>query len=202
MIKKDAGRAASFLVYLRYMETQQTNHEVAVFGGGCFWCTEAVFTMLKGVESVTPGYAGGSVDNPTYEQVSSGTTGHVEVTRVVFDPNRIGYRTLLLIFFASHDPTILNRQGNDVGTQYRSVVFYTTPNQEQIAHDFIDKLNKTSIQGAPIVTSVEPLEAFFEAEDYHKNYYSTHSDAPYCQLVINPKLDKVKKKFADLLKKG
>jgi peptide-methionine (S)-S-oxide reductase len=173
--------------------------ETAVFGGGCFWCTEAVFKMLAGVESVEPGYAGGRTENPTYEEVSSGRTGHVEVVQVVYDSAQVSYRTLLTIFFASHDPTTENRQGNDVGPQYRSAVFYTTPAQRAEAESFIHELNDSSADGEPIVTSVEPLEKFYQAEDYHRDYYARNTSAGYCQVVINPKLEKVKEKFAELL---
>ncbi len=174
--------------------------EVAVFGGGCFWCTEAVFKMLKGVSSVLPGYSGGKKENPTYEEVSSGTTGHVEVARVEYDPALVKYRTLLTIFFASHDPTTPNRQGADVGTQYRSVIFYTTPEQKQEAEAFIKVLNVSSTMGAPIVTTVEPLDKFWVAENYHQDYFAKNPGNPYCEVVINPKLEKVKKEFAELLK--
>jgi peptide-methionine (S)-S-oxide reductase len=176
--------------------------EAAVFGGGCFWCTEAVFLMLRGVVSVTPGYAGGHVDNPTYEQVSSGTTGHAEVIRFQYDPALISFEDLLNVFFATHDPTTVNRQGNDVGPQYRSIIFTTNEAQKKTAEAFIAKLNASDAAGAPVVTTVEPLGTFYPAEDYHKNYYATHRNDSYCQLVINPKLDKVKEKFSQLLKQS
>ncbi len=175
-------------------------HETAVFGGGCFWCTEAVFKMLKGVISVGPGYAGGTTENPTYEEVSSGTTGHAEVIKIVFDPVQVTYRTLLTVFFGSHDPTTKNRQGNDVGTQYRSVILYTTPEQKEVAESFIRELNASASEGAPIVTEVAPLTKFYDAEEYHKDYYARNKNAGYCQVVINPKLEKVQKEFAGLLK--
>ena len=168
--------------------------EKAFFGGGCFWCTEAVFKMLKGVRKVLPGYAGGTAEEATYEKVSSGTTGHAEVTYVEYDPKDISYRDLLTVFFASHDPTTVNRQGNDVGPQYRSVIFYTNEGQKVEAEVFIREL------GEGVVTELEPLENFYEAENYHKDYYESHKDAPYCQMVINPKLDKVQKEFVNLLK--
>lgn len=155
--------------------------------------------MLRGVLAVTPGYAGGHVSNPTYEQVSSGTTGHAEVIRFEYDPTLISYDDLLNVFFATHDPTTVNRQGNDVGPQYRSVIFYTAPEQKIAAEKFIAGLNSSGEHGAPIVTTVEPLKEFFIAEDYHQKYYENHKDAPYCQLVINPKLEKVQQKFAELL---
>lgn len=177
------------------------NKEIAVFGGGCFWCIEAVFKMLKGVSSVLPGYSGGKVPNPTYEQVCSGTTGHAECTQVEFDPNEVKYRDLLTVFFGSHDPTTLNRQGADVGTQYRSVIFYTNPEQKQTAEDFIKEINDSSQDGKPVVTEVLSLDVFYEAENYHKDYFTNHKDEAYCELVINPKLEKVVKNFGSLLKK-
>jgi peptide-methionine (S)-S-oxide reductase len=177
------------------MDTTQT----AVFGGGCFWCTEAVFKMMKGVSSVVPGYAGGTVAHPTYEQVSDGDTGHAEVVRIEYDPTQVRYEDLLTVFFGSHDPTTLNRQGNDIGTQYRSVVFYTTEEQKDIAEKYIDDANSSNPAGDSIVTEVVPLDIFYEAENYHKDYYSNHSNAGYCIAVINPKLEKVQAKYADLL---
>lgn len=174
--------------------------EAAVFGGGCFWCTEAVFKMLKGVSSVLPGYAGGAKENPTYEEVSSGKTGHAEVVQVEYDPKLVKYETLLTIFFASHDPTTMNRQGADVGTQYRSVIFYTTEDQKKEAEDFIKELNASSKMGAPIVTAVEPLDKFWVAENYHRDYFAKNPGNPYCEVVINPKLEHIKERFAELLK--
>lgn len=175
--------------------------EIAVFGGGCFWCTEAVFKMLKGVGSVEPGYAGGTVKNPTYEQVSMGNTGHVEVAHVEYNPEEIAFKDLMTVFFGSHDATQVNRQGNDVGEQYRSVIFYTTDEQKQEAEIFIKELNASAEEGKPIVTTVEPLSNYSTAEDYHKNYYADNANAGYCQVIIAPKLQKVQKQFADLLKK-
>ena len=174
--------------------------ETAVFGGGCFWCTEAVFEQLRGVISVMPGYAGGEMPNPTYEQVSSGMSGYAEVTQIVFDPGKISYDDLLTVFFATHDPTSLNRQGSDVGTQYRSVIFYTTPEQKQHAEIFIKNLD-TDSGGKPIVTDITPLVKFYEAEEYHQKYYQNNSSQPYCQIVISPKLAKLQEKFYQLLKK-
>jgi peptide-methionine (S)-S-oxide reductase len=174
--------------------------KAAVFGGGCFWCTEAVFRTLKGVLDVQPGYAGGHVENPTYEEVSSGTTGHAEVIRFEYDPILIGYDDLLNVFFATHDPTTVNQQGNDVGPQYRSAIFFTDDEQKTTAEAFIEKLNTSGQHGASIVTTVESLDRFWPAEDYHKKYYENHKDASYCQLVINPKLEKVQQKFHELLK--
>jgi peptide-methionine (S)-S-oxide reductase len=174
--------------------------EVAVFGGGCFWCTEAVFKMLKGVKSVEPGYSGGTVVNPTYEQVCNGNTGHAECTKIEFNSGEVSYRDLLTVFFGSHDPTSVNRQGNDVGTQYRSVIFYTTPKQKEEAEKFIAELNVSNVDGKKIATDVEPLTEFYIAENYHRDYYARNPDAGYCEIIINPKLEKVKKQFANLLK--
>lgn len=171
----------------------------AVFGGGCFWCTEAVFKMLRGVSSVVPGYAGGTVPNPTYAQVCDGTTGHAECVKVEYDPAQVKYRDLLLVFFGSHDPTTVNRQGNDVGTQYRSVIFYTTPEQRAEAAQCIAEINESSTHGTPVVTDLEPLTDFYEAENYHRDYAARNPSNPYCSLIINPKLEKVQKEFAALL---
>ena len=173
--------------------------EQAIFGGGCFWCTEAVFKMMRGVSSVVPGYAGGTVVNPTYEQVASGETGHAECVKIVYDPSVTRYKDLLTVFFGSHDPTTRNRQGADVGTQYRSVLFTTTLEQKAEADAFIARINASSGQGARVVTEVEPLTVFYEAEAYHRDYFATHPGNPYCDIVINPKLEKVQKQYADLL---
>ena len=179
--------------------TKSSSSEIAVFGGGCFWCTEAVFKMLKGVSGVMPGYAGGATQNPTYDEVSSGTSGHAEVIYMEFDPALVAYRDLLTVFFGSHDPTTVNRQGNDVGTQYRSVIFYTTDAQKAEAERFIADINASNEEGASVVTEVVPLEKFYPAESYHKDYYARNENAAYCQIIINPKLEKVKQKFAALL---
>ncbi len=175
--------------------------EVAVFGGGCFWCTEAVFKMLRGVISVMPGYAGGSKEQPTYEEVSRDTTGHAEVIRIEYDSEKISFRKLLTVFFATHDSSSVNRQGNDVGSRYRSVIFYTTETQKQEATNFIKELNASNPEGKPIVTEVNPLGEFYEAEEYHRDYYKQNPQNTYCQIVINPKLQKVQEKFAELLNK-
>lgn len=178
----------------------ESNTQTAVFGGGCFWCTEAVFNELRGVSNVMPGYAGGTTVNPTYEQVSAGITGHAEVTRVEFDPEIIHYRDLLAIFFGSHNPTTLNRQGNDVGTQYRSIILYTNEEQKMEAEKYIAELNASGDLNAPVVTTVESLEEFYPAEDYHQKYYERNGSQPYCQVVIDPKLHKLREKFAAFLK--
>ncbi len=176
--------------------------ETALFGGGCFWCTEAIFKMLRGVKSVEPGYAGGTTENPTYDEVSSGTTGHAEVVRIAFDPSLTPYRDLLTVFFATHDATQLNQQGYDIGTQYRSLILYTSPDQEHEARAFIQELNDSVHAGDPIVTEIAPLSTFYPAEPEHKDFYARNQGAGYCQLIIAPKLQKVQEKFADLLKRN
>lgn len=173
--------------------------ETAVFGGGCFWCTEAVFKMMRGVTSVVPGYAGGTTENPTYDQVSTGTTGHAECVKIEYDPALVRYADLLTVFFGSHDPTTVNRQGPDVGTQYRSIIFTTMPEQKIEAEKFIADMNASNQTGAPVVTELKPLTRFYEAENYHHDYFKNHPDTPYCEVVINPKLEKVQKQFANLL---
>ena len=173
---------------------------VAVFGGGCFWCTEAVFDELRGVKSVASGYAGGSTKNPTYEEVCGGRTGHAEVIKIEFDPGEIAFKDLLTVFFATHDPTTLNRQGNDVGTQYRSAIFYANEEQKREAEAFIKELNDSKAFGKSVVTTLEPLGEFYEAEDYHQKYYANNPYQPYCQYMIPPKLQKLHKQFTDLLK--
>jgi peptide-methionine (S)-S-oxide reductase len=175
-------------------------NNIAVFGGGCFWCLEAVFQQLQGVEKVTSGYAGGGSENPSYEEVSSGTTGHAEVVQLEFNPDKIKYRTLLEILFTIHDPTTLNRQGNDVGEQYRSIILYIDDEQRQDAEKYIQELTERKEYTDPIVTEVVPLDQFYSAEDYHQNYYNQNSQKPYCQLVISPKIKKFKEKFGQLLK--
>src|SRR5215471_12155598 len=176
------------------------NEEIAVLGGGCFWCLEAVFDRLAGVKSVESGYMGGNIDNPSYRQVCSGTTGHVEVVRVTFDSKELSYRDLLEVFFTIHDPTTLNRQGNDVGTQYRSVIFYTSDDQRRTAEQVISELNASRAWPNPVVTTVEPAKKFFVAEDYHQEYYANNSSQPYCQFVVAPKVEKFQKKFAHRMK--
>lgn len=173
--------------------------ETAVFGGGCFWCVEAVFDALRGVVSVMPGYAGGSVKQPSYEQVCGGRTGHAEVVRVEFNPAAISYTDLLTVFFAAHDPTTPNRQGADVGPQYRSIILYTTEAQRAAAEQFIAELNAEPDE-PPAVTEVQPLTEFYEAEAEHQQYYQKNAAAPYCQLVINPKLKKLQAQYSALLK--
>lgn len=174
--------------------------QTAVFGGGCFWCTEAVFRRLKGVESVTPGYAGGSKPDPTYKEVSSGHTGHAEVIEVRFDPHTVSFEQLLNVFFATHNPTTLNQQGDDIGEQYRSVIFYLNEEQRNTAEKFIASLEQEQVFDSPIVTQIQPLDKFYEAEDYHHEYYEKNKDKPYCQAVINPKIAKLRQKFSELLR--
>lgn len=172
--------------------------QTAVFGGGCFWCTEAIFLKLKGVKSVTPGYSGGIMDNPSYKEVCRGNTGHAEVIKIEFDPKIISYKKLLEIFFVFHDPTTLNRQGNDIGNQYRSIILAANPKQEKEAKDYIEELAIKKVYKNQIVTEIKPLTKFFEAENYHKNYYDNNQNQPYCQIVISPKLAKFREKYAQL----
>ena len=174
--------------------------ETAILGGGCFWCLEAVYDRLVGVQSVESGYMGGHVDNPSYRQVCSGTTGHVEVTRVNFDPAELSFHDLLEVFFTIHDPTTLNRQGNDIGTQYRSVIFYTSEEQRKEAEKAIAELNAAHTYRDPVVTTVEPATKFYIAEDYHQEYYANNSSQPYCQLVVAPKVQKFQKNFREKMK--
>lgn len=174
--------------------------EVVVFGGGCFWCTEAVFAELKGVTSVVPGYAGGHTENPTYRQVCSDSTGHAEVSRVQFDLSQVTFHDLLSVFFATHDPTTLNRQGADRGTHYRSIILYTDDEQKQQAESFVQKLEESGSLGSPVVTEIVPLERFYEAEAEHKQFYMENPDSMYCQIVIRPKVAKVREKFTQQLR--
>ncbi len=175
--------------------------EAAYLAGGCFWCAEAVFENLKGVLSAAPGYCGGTVANPTYEEVSGGKTGHAETVKIEFNPYLISYFELLKIFFENHDPTEINRQGNDAGPQYRSIIFYVGENQKEAAENYVKELKERKVYAKPIATEIRPFQKFYEAEDYHKNYYEHHKDAPYCQLVIAPKLEKLQKEHGELLKK-
>lgn len=179
------------------MESQQ----VATFGSGCFWCTEAVFQQLNGVSKVQSGYMGGKTKNPTYREVCGGVSGHAEVIQVTFDAEVVSFDTLLEVFWKTHDPTTLNRQGNDVGTQYRSVVFFHNETQEQQATHYKKILDEAGIWGNPIVTEISPASEFYPAEDYHTNYFNEHGTEPYCQLVIQPKVEKFKSVFKDKIKK-
>jgi peptide-methionine (S)-S-oxide reductase len=174
--------------------------ETATFSGGCFWCTEAVFLELKGVQKVQPGYSGGFTKNPTYKDISTGTTGHAEVIEITYDANVISFGTLLEVFFATHDPTTLNRQGNDIGTQYRSEIFYHDAQQKEIVQAYIELLALENTFGKPIVTQLSPATTFYPAEDYHVNYYNQNKEQGYCTYVITPKIDKLKKEFSSILK--
>jgi peptide-methionine (S)-S-oxide reductase len=180
-------------------DNQKSLQSVA-FGGGCFWCSEAVFLMLKGVVNVTSGYAGGNVANPTYEQVSSGKTGHAEVVLIEYDPVQIEFKKLLEVFFSSHDPTSLNKQGNDIGTQYRSILLYKTPEQHKEAENYIKQLTDSKKYSKAIVTEAVPLTVFYPAEEYHNDYYARHPNEGYSQFVIKPKIEKITKEYAQLLK--
>jgi len=176
--------------------------DTATFGTGCFWCTEAVFQELKGVLKATSGYTGGHVANPSYEEVCTGTTGHAESLQIIYDPTVITYDELLEVFWEAHDPTSLNKQGNDVGTQYRSAIFYHNEEQRQKAEHYKAELNKSGAYDKPIVTEITAFTKFYPAEDYHQNYYATHGSQPYCYLVIRPKVEKFEKVFKDKLKKN
>ncbi|MER3423927.1 MAG: peptide-methionine (S)-S-oxide reductase [Nitrospiraceae bacterium] len=180
--------------------TPPPGREVATLAGGCFWCLEAVYDQMKGVESVESGYMGGQVPNPTYEQVCMGRTGHAEAVRLTFDPKIVSYRELLEVFFIIHDPTTLNRQGNDVGTQYRSAIFYHSPEQKAVAEDVIAALTKEKVFDRPIVTEVVPAGPFYMAEDYHQEYFARNPYQPYCTYVVGPKVAKFRKQFAEKMK--
>ncbi|MFV8465096.1 peptide-methionine (S)-S-oxide reductase MsrA [Flavobacterium sp. LB1P62] len=181
------------------MEMEQ-GMEVATFAGGCFWCTEAVFLELNGVKTVVSGYIGGETINPTYKDICNGDTGHAEAIQITFDPSKISFGELLEIFFATHDPTTLNRQGNDIGTQYRSEIFYNNINQKDLAEAYIALMTSENTFGEPIVTVVSPATLFYEAEDYHQNYYNQNKLQGYCSYVITPKVEKLKKIFKDKIK--
>ncbi len=179
-----------------------SNLEIAIFAGGCFWCTEAVFQRLDGVEEVVSGYTGGNIKNPAYREICTGRTGHAEGVRITFDSSKISYSELLEVFFATHDPTTLNRQGNDVGTQYRSEIFYTSTEQKQLAEDFIKLLEKENIFDSPIVTAISDEKPFYLAEEEHHNYYNDNRQQPYCQIIIDPKIKKLNNYFSKKLRHG
>jgi len=181
--------------------TQNMNLGKATFGGGCFWCTEAIYERVEGVHSVVSGYAGGTVKNPTYKQVCDGTTGHAEVTQITYDPKVVSYDELLEIFFKTHDPTTLNRQGADVGTQYRSVIFYHNDEQKNKAEYYKKELSKSGAWDNPVVTEISPVTNFYHAEDYHQDYYANNPNQGYCAFVIGPKVEKFEKVFKNKLKK-
>ncbi len=176
------------------------NFEKATLGGGCFWCTEAIYSELKGVVDVKPGYSGGTTKNPTYKEVCTGETGHAEVIQITFDPNIISFAEILEVFFMTHNPTSLNRQGNDVGTQYRSVIFYHSEKQKEVAKKVVKLFTDEKVYNQPIVTEITAFEKFYEAEDYHQNYFARNKNEGYCQFVIIPKIDKFRKIFKDKLK--
>lgn len=178
-----------------------TTLDTATFGAGCFWCVEAQFQLLDGVISVASGYSGGTVKNPSYKEVCTGNTGHAEVCQVVYDTTKLSYTDMLEAFWKSHDPTELNRQGNDVGTQYRSVIFYHNEVQHQLAEDYKKKLNASGAYDKPVVTEISPFTVMYKAEDYHQNYFNQNGDAPYCSFVIQPKVEKFRKVFRERLKK-
>lgn len=179
---------------------KDTLNDTATFGAGCFWCVEAVFLQIKGVKSVVSGYSGGSVKNPTYKEICTGLTGHAEVCQIVYDPNMVSYATLLKAFFLSHDPTTLNRQGNDVGTQYRSVIYYHNNEQRLLSEQVKQELDASGAYNQKIVTEIAPMAEFYKAEEYHQNYYNQNDNQPYCQFVIKPKLEKFEKVFKAHLK--
>jgi len=184
------------------MSTTSANRQQATLGGGCFWCLEAVYENLQGVDKVESGYTGGPLANPTYQDVCTGRTGHAEVVKVTFDPQKVSFTEVLDVFFATHDPTTLNRQGADVGTQYRSAIFYHNPEQKEIAERRIKELNAEGIWSKPIVTEVVPAETFYKAEEYHQGYYRLNPGQGYCQAVISPKVSKFRQKFASKLKQS
>jgi peptide-methionine (S)-S-oxide reductase len=183
------------------MTDANKNREAATLGGGCFWCLEAVYEQLRGVETVVSGYSGGEKPNPSYREICSGRTGHAEVVQLHFDPETVSFRQILQVFFTIHDPTTLNRQGADVGTQYRSVIFSHSPEQQATAHEVINEFQEKKIWQDPIVTEVTPLAAFYPAEDYHQEYYRNNTAQPYCQVVIAPKVAKFRKEFVEALKR-
>ncbi|MEK7623688.1 MAG: peptide-methionine (S)-S-oxide reductase MsrA [Patescibacteria group bacterium] len=176
-------------------------NETIIFASGCFWCTEAVFQMLRGVNSVTSGYTGGEVENPRYQEVSGGGTGHAEAIKVEFDPSVVSLQDLLAVFFSTHDPTTPNRQGHDIGPQYRSAIFYTTPEQKKMIEDYIQELTNNQTFSKPIVTEVKSAATFYPAENYHQNYYQNNREQGYCQVIIDPKIAKLRQQYAHLLKK-
>lgn len=177
-----------------------TQLEMATIGGGCFWCVEAIFQDVKGIHKVVSGYAGGAMPDPTYKQICTGTTGHAEVTQITFNPNEISYEDILYIFWRTHDPTTLNRQGADVGTQYRSIILYHNEHQKEVAERLKAETDQSGLWSAPLVTEIAPLTTFYAAEDYHQNYYKDNPFQPYCTVVIDPKVRKFRKSFADKLK--
>jgi len=189
-----------FLLAILALNVNVMAKEVIVFGGGCFWCTDAVFERIEGVTDVIPGYSGGDVINPSYREVCTGNTGHAEVVEVTYDDEVVKLETLLKVFFTTHDPTTLNRQGADVGTQYRSAIFYSNEKQKAIVENVIGELEVNKVFNDPIVTEVKPLENFYQAEDYHDGYFEANKQQPYCRIVIQPKIEKLEKVFDTILK--
>lgn len=201
ILGKEKSMIIAAIILLTYNSSAMNQgKETATLGGGCFWCTEAVFLRMKGVEKVTPGYSGGHIKNPAYREVTTGRTGHAEVIQIVYDPKVTTFGEILEVFFATHDPTTLNRQGADVGTQYRSAIFYHTESQKKEAENFIIQLDRSGAYENPIVTEVTAFTNFYEAEDYHKNYFNNNRNQPYCQYVVAPKVEKFNKLFKDKLK--
>ncbi len=199
--KKETSTMNTKIDPVSQSQTSTSQLDTATFGAGCFWCVEAQFQMLEGVAKVESGYSGGHVKNPSYKEVCNGTTGHAEVCNVYYDPKKISYDEMLAAFWQMHDPTQLNRQGNDVGTQYRSAIFYHNDAQKQIAEKYKKKLNEEKVYDNPVVTEIAPFSVFYKAEDYHMNYYNQNSNESYCQFVIRPKVEKFQKVFKDKLKK-
>ena len=189
-----------FLIFFYILNSNNMDLKTATFGSGCFWCTEAIFELVEGVSDVVSGYAAGDTKNPTYKEVTSGTTNHAEVVSITYDPSIVSYLELLEIFWRTHDPTTLNRQGADVGTQYRSIILYHDSEQKRLSEEILKKLDESGALNSPIVTKIEKLENFYPAEQYHQNYYELNPNNSYCSYVISPKIDKFKKAFSDILK--
>jgi len=189
------------IILITFLNFYNMNYKTATFGSGCFWCTEAIFEIVEGVKTVKSGYSGGNYSNPTYKLVTSGITNHAEVVQIEYDPNIISYVDLLEIFWKTHDPTTINRQGNDVGTQYRSIILYHNEEQKKLANEYKLRLDESGAYDKPLVTQIEKFDKFFLAEEYHQDYYSLNSNEPYCSFVIKPKLEKFKKVFNSKLKK-
>ena len=190
--KRDDGKTEKFIM-------ENANLEIATLGAGCFWCVEAIFQGVKGVQKIVSGYSGGSVSNPTYKEICTGKTGHAEVIRVWYDPQIVSFDQILEVFFNTHDPTTLNRQGNDVGPQYRSAIFYHNDGQRDVSESYIAQLNASGVFGSPLVTEVSPCINFYVAEDYHQNYFNDNGGQPYCAFVIRPKVEKFRKEYKSLL---
>ena len=188
-------------LFMNTFPEQDKNSEQATLGGGCFWCTEAIFLQLNGVEAVKSGYSGGKIKNPSYREVCTGRTGHAEVIQITFNPRKTSFAEILEVFFMTHDPTTLNRQGNDIGTQYRSVIFYHNEEQKSVAEKVVSMFEKEQVYDRPIVTEITPFSAFYPAEDYHSNYFEQNPNQPYCQFVVAPKVEKFKKIFKEKLKR-